>query len=157
LSFGPIADAYVSQVSPSSAYGGGSFSVVGGSSSAKQAFICFTVSGLPAGAIVASAKLRLYVTNDSTSGGVFNQISNTSWNETITWNTRPAIDGPLVATLGVVALNNVVELDLTGVITGNGTYSFAITLPNTNTNTVGYASREASTAANRPQLIVMLQ
>jgi hypothetical protein len=35
-----------------------------------------------------------------------------------------------------------------------GAYSFAITLPTANTNTLGYASKEASTTANRPQLIV---
>lgn len=155
--FGPLADAYVSQSSPDTANNGSSFSVVGGSSNAKQAFICFTVSGLPAGAVVGSAKLRLYVTNDSTTGGVISRISNTSWNESITSNTRPAIDGSLVTTLGAVSLNTIVDLDLTGVITGNGTYSFAISLPSANTNTVGYAAREASTAATRPQLIVILQ
>jgi len=88
---------------------------------------------------------------------VFNRISNTSWNENITWNSRPVIDGPLVATVGPVALNSTVEINLAGIITGNGTYSFAISLPSTNTNTVGYASREASVIATRPQLIVMLQ
>ena len=157
-SFGPTADSYVSQASPSSAYGGASsFSIVGGSSTAKQAFICFTVSGLPAGAVTGSAVLRLVVTNDSTAGGIFNSISNTGWNESITWNTRPVVDGPQIATVGAVALNTTVEVDLTGVITGNGAYCFAISHPNANTNTLGYASRETSTLANRPQLIVRLQ
>jgi hypothetical protein len=157
LSFGPIADAYVSQASPASTNNGSSMAVVGGSTSAKQAFICFTVGSLPAGAVVQAAKLRLFVTNDSTSGGVFNRISNTSWNENITWNTKPAIDGPVVAALGPVALNGTVEINLAGIITGNGSYSFAISLPSTNTNTLGYASHEASTTATRPQLIVTLQ
>jgi len=49
------------------------------------------------------------------------------------------------------------DLDLISAITGNGIYCFAISLPNTNTNTVGYASREASNVANRPRLIVILQ
>jgi hypothetical protein len=157
LNFGPIADAYVAQSSPDSANNGSSISVVGGSSSAKQAFIRFTVSGLPAGAVVQAAKLRLFVTNDSTSGGVFNRISNTSWSENITWNTKPAIDGPVVTTLGAVALNSTVEINLGGIVTGDGSYSFAISLPNANTNTLGYASREASTISNRPQLIITLQ
>jgi hypothetical protein len=47
-----------------------------------------------------------------------------------------------------------VEVDLTGAIAGNGTYSFAITLPSTNSNTLGYASREASSIGNRPQLVL---
>jgi hypothetical protein len=100
---------------------------------------------------------RLYVTNDSTTGGVFNRISNTGWNETITWRTKPSIDGALVSTLGSVALNSAVDVYLTNVITGNGIYSFAISLPSGSTNTVGYASREASTAGTRLQLIILLQ
>jgi hypothetical protein len=157
FSFSPSADTYVSQDSPTTAYGGtSSFSIVA-SPSAKQAFICFTVSGLPNGAVVGSAKLRLFVSNDSTSGGIFNRISTTGWGENITWNSKPAIDGPVVATLGAVALNTFIYVDLTGVITGNGTYNFAISLPSANSNTLGYASREASTVANRPTLTIMLQ
>jgi PKD repeat protein len=152
--FGAVADSYVSQSSSTSAYGSSSsFSAVGGSS-VKQAFVRFTVSGLPAGVAVQGAKLWLYVPNDSTSGGIFNAMSDTSWAENITWNTRPAIDGPQLATLGAVPSSQFVEVDLGAAIGGNGTYSFAITLPSANTNTVGYASRESSTAANRPQLIV---
>jgi hypothetical protein len=49
------------------------------------------------------------------------------------------------------------DIDLTSVIAGNGTYNFAISLPSANTNTLGYASREASTVANRPKLTIMLQ
>src|SRR5262249_33897485 len=134
-----------------------SFSVVGGSASAKQAFICFSVSGIPAGAVVQSAKLRLVVTNDSTAGGTFNRVSNTSWSEGITWANKPAVDGAQIASLGAVAMGAIVEVDLTGVVTGNGTYSFAISLPSANTNTLGYASREASTQANRPQLVIITQ
>jgi hypothetical protein len=107
--------------------------------------------------VVQNAKLRLYVTNDSPGGGSFNRVSNTSWAESITWNSKPAIDGPLLATLGAVTLNLSYEVDVTSAITGNGSYSFAITLPDTNTNTLGYASREASTTDNRPQLIVTTQ
>ena len=60
----------------------------------------------------------------------------------------------LAATPVLAALNSTMEVDLTSAITGNGSYSFAISLPSTNTNTLGYASREYSTVANRPQLIV---
>jgi acid phosphatase type 7 len=158
LTFTPVADTFVNQSSPSTASGSStSFSIVGGASSARIAYIRFNVTGLPAGAVVQSANLRLFVTNDSTGGGVFNSITNNTWAETINWNTRPAIDGPQVASLGAVATNATVEVNLTAAITGNGTYSFAITLPNTNTNTVGYASKEQTTTTRRPQLIVTTQ
>jgi hypothetical protein len=132
-------------------------SIVGGATAEKQAFIRFTVSGLPNGALVQSAKLRLVVTNDSTGGGDFRSIGDTSWAENITWNTKPAIDGSLRASVGAVAVGDIVVVDLTGAIGGNGSYSFAITLPSSNSNTVGYATRENTTAANRPQLIITMQ
>jgi hypothetical protein len=158
FTFGSSADTYVSQASPTATAGTStSMSIVGGATTAKQAFICFTVSTLPASAVVQSAKLRLVVTNDSTGGGDFYSISNSNWAENITWNTKPLIDGPLRASIGAVAVGAVVDIDLTGVIGGNGSYSFAITLPSSNTNTVGYATREATTSANRPQLIITTQ
>jgi unsaturated chondroitin disaccharide hydrolase len=153
--FAPVADAYVSQASPTSSYAASSqLQAVGGSSSAKQAFLRFNVSGLPSGVSIASAKLRLVVANDSTSGGVFSPVTDTSWPETITWNTRPAIGGPALATLSAVALNQIVEVDVTGTVGGSGAVSFVISMSSTNTNTVGYASRESSTAANQPQLVI---
>src|SRR5205085_2414017 len=60
FSFGPAADTYVSQASPTSSYAtSNTFSAVDGSGSAKQIFMRFDVNGLPAGAAVSSAKLRL--------------------------------------------------------------------------------------------------
>jgi hypothetical protein len=155
FTFASDADTYVSQASATTNYATAtSFSIVGGTTTEKQAFIRFVVSGLPSGAAIQSAKLRLYVTNDSSAGGVFTRISNNTWAETISWNTKPALDGVQVASLGAVPANTFIEVDLTSGISGNGTYSFAITLPNSNTNTLGYATKEASTAANRPQLII---
>jgi hypothetical protein len=112
------------------------------------------MSGLPSGVSVASAKLRLVVVNDSTSGGIISHVTNTNWPESITWNTRPAIDGSVLATLGTVALNQIVEVDVTAATGGRAAVSFAISMPSANTNTVGYASRENSSTAIRPQLVI---
>jgi hypothetical protein len=159
FSFTPVADTYVSQASPTSPYATNTqLQAVGGSTSAKQAFLRFDVTDVPAGASVSSAKLRLFVTNDSTSGGIFQRVMDTSWPETITWNTKPDIDGAQLASLGAVTSGQVVEVVLpVETITGNGSYSFAIELPSSNTNTLGYASLQASTIANRPQLIITTQ
>jgi myo-inositol-hexaphosphate 3-phosphohydrolase len=154
FNFSPVADTYVSQANPSSSYGtSGSFAAVGGSS-AKQSFLRFDVSGLPANATVSAARLRLFVTNDSTSGGIFNHITNNSWAENITWDSRPVVDGPQVAMLGMVGLETTVEIDLSATITRNGIYNFAITLPSNITNGLAYASRDASNIATRPQLVI---
>lgn len=117
FSFGADADTFVNQSSQTAANGTSStFSIVGGTSSARKAFIRFTVTGLPAGTSISSAKLRLYITNDSTSGGVFNRITSNSWAESITWNTQPAIDGAQLATLGAAAADSFCVAAHTGVL-----------------------------------------
>jgi hypothetical protein len=155
FTFRPAGDVYVSQASPTTANNGAELQAVGGSTSAKRSYLRFTVTGLPAGSTVSSAKLRLFVTNDSTNGGVFNTITNTTFTESTTWNTKPAIDGPQVGSLGAVALNTFQEITLpAGTVNGNGSIAFAIQLPASVTNTLGYASRSNTTVANRPQLVV---
>ena len=156
FTFAPVADTYVAQASPTNTYGSApDMRIAAGSTTTRQAFIRFTVSGLPAGATIASAKLRLVVVDASSSGGIVNSISDTTWAETITWNTKPAIDGPQRASVGAVAAGQVVEIDLTPAITGNGSYSFAIT--SAVSDSVWYATKENSTAANRPQLVITTQ
>jgi len=152
--FTPRADAFVSQDSPGSAYSLSSQLLAVSGSAEKRSFICFTVEGLPIDAQVTSAKLRLTVVNDSAAGGEIYSLSNTGWSESITWRTQPAIDGPQLAVLGPVALNSVVEIDVSALVKGNGDYSLAIVSPTGNQNTVGYASSNNSEPARRPQLII---
>lgn len=85
----PAADTYVRQSTPTSGYGTSSqINAVGGSDQ-RIAYLRFNVSNVifP----IASAKLRLVVTNDSTSGGVFSIVPSNTWAENINWNTRPPL------------------------------------------------------------------
>ena len=84
--------------------------IVGGTTTEKQAFIRFTVSGLPVGAIVQSAKLRLVVTNDSTGGGNFYSVSDTTWPENSRIAVTDSIDIPAGVTLTIGA-GTVIKLD----------------------------------------------
>ena len=105
----PDADTFVRQSEAGIAYATSKqFSSVGGSDT-RIAFLRFSVAGIPGDVGIQSAKLRLVVTNDSTSGGVVTAITNTGWPENITWNTRPASDGSQLATIGAVAITQVVE------------------------------------------------
>ena len=104
----------------------------------------FNVSGLT-GAVV-SAKLRMHVDNvtgaESPSGGTYRLMSNESWTETVaTWNTQPAINGVTLGSIGAVARSTWVELNVTGKITGNGTYSIGVTT--TSSNGAAFDSRES--------------
>ena len=78
-------------------------------------------------------------------------ITNVAWSETgTTWNNQPAIDGATLGSFGSVSRNTWYELDVTQAVTGNGTYSLAVT--STNSDGAYYDSRETGSTA--PQLVV---
>jgi hypothetical protein len=75
------------------------------------------------------------------------------WPESVNWNGRPRLGKKLTA-LKAVKVGEVVELDVTGQVVGNGAYSFALVMPSGNGNTVGYASKEHTNQAYHPKLII---
>jgi hypothetical protein len=89
------------------------------------------------------------VTDKSADGpGVY--PAGNGWTETgITWANKPARTGPRAADLGAVAKGTWVEYDVTGVVTGNGDWTFALAGPAAD-GTV-FSSREG---ADPPQLVV---
>ena len=120
----------------------------------KHALFRVRVSGVGARQVT-SATLRLQVSNllnsQSVAGGRLHAITGCAWDEhTLTAKTQPAIDGPVLATAGAVALGQVVDFDVTGAIQGDGVYCFALESPSA--DGVRYNSREA--AAGKPQLLV---
>src|SRR5439155_14135615 len=120
----------------------------------RQAFLRFMVRGVPANG-VAQARVRLTVGSGSSDGsvvgGTLRAISNNVWTETATsYATRPALDGRVLANVGAVKPNQVVDFDVTSAVRADGTYNFALT--STSTDSVCYRSREASTG--RPQLVI---
>ncbi|MDQ3864667.1 MAG: DNRLRE domain-containing protein, partial [Actinomycetota bacterium] len=147
--FAPVADAYVNASTPDTNYGAATQLSADGDP-VKISYLRFDVSGLPSGGTVTSAKLRLYVNNETPDGPGVRNI-NTRWEEnTVTWNTRPSIDETsIVGDLGAITLGSWVEIDVTPMITGNGTFNLALTQPNTDGS--GFHSREG---ANKPQLVV---
>ena len=153
LTFTPVADVYVASDRPTTHLGSSRQNWIDGSPT-RRTFLKFTVSGVSTP--VTSARLRMHIANvtsaESNRGGTYRLISNTSWTEAgATWNAQPAVDGPTLGTLGSVSRNTWVEIDLSGRITGNGTYSIAIT-PNSNDG-AAFDSRE--TGALAPQLVLV--
>jgi hypothetical protein len=120
----------------------------------QRALVKFSVTGL-SGPVI-SARLRFHVSDvtnaQSNRGGTVRLMSNTSWTETgPTWNAQPPIDGPTLGSIGAVARNTWVELDVTGDITGTGTYSIGMTT--TSSDAAAFDSRE--TGALAPQLVIV--
>ena len=148
LTFIPDADAWVSGAEPSTNFGlDTQLRVRGGSSTPRNAYLRFNVSGLTG---PATAKLRVFVTQASTiGGGTAYTVSDTTWSETgIIFTNAPAVGSPL-STVGPVSAGVWVEFDL-GTVTTNGLVSFAIKRSGS-TEAVYYSSREG---VNAPQLVL---
>ncbi len=142
------ADAYTSVMRPTRNYGSATeVRLSTSTTNTFRSYVKFDVSNLTAPP--QNVKLRVYVTNSSNRGGDWYAVAN-SWTETgITWNNAPAISGSPVAVLGRVTTGQWVELDVTSLVSANGTYSFAAVSPST--DTVRYSAREG---VNPPRLII---
>ncbi len=146
LNLTPRDDALVNSTRPDRSYGSSTTLRARGGGEPYRSFLKFEVAGAMGG--VQSAVLRLFVTDPSPDGGaVFlaeNERTDTGlpWDEgSLTWNNAPGPGTPL-ANVGVVALGEWVEMDVTVAILGDGTYSFA--LASTSSNSVLYSSKEGS-------------
>jgi hypothetical protein len=146
ISILPVADAEIRSNQPKKNFG--TATTLSVRSGQLRSYLKFTVTGLTGAP--SSARLRLFVTDPGSNGGSVYLIGTNSWTETgITWNNAPTISGTALSTLGTVATGTWVEFDLKSAITGNGTYSFAIS--GGNSDGVKYASRET---ANDPLLVL---
>lgn len=112
-----------------------------------QAYLRFRVPKLGS---VARALLHLYVSDGSTGAIDVIGISDTGFGETITWNSKPAVDGATLGTVSAPAKESWVELDVTSRVAPDSVFAFAL-VPRS-ADGVGIASREAKT--HRPKLII---
>jgi chitodextrinase len=153
MTFNPVGDATIQSGRPSSNYG--TNTKLWEQLSPEYDFLMqFNVSGIGSGT-VSSAILYLYNNHSGDKGGDFYSTGN-NWSEnTVTWNNAP-VAANLVTSLGPVSSSTWVQVDLTSLITADGTYSLRV-LPNpaATTNSVGYYSKEA--AGFVPYLVVTMQ
>ena len=138
------ADAFVDETKPTTNYGSRPDLRLDGSP-VQQTSLRFDVVGL--GSQPAStAVLRIHAAS-ALSAGFEVRRSSGAWTESgLTFNNRPT-PGVLVATTGAVAAGSWVEVPLTGVVTGDGTYDLVLTP--LSTTALRLDSRET---ANPPEL-----
>ncbi len=142
----PVADAYVDSTLPSTNYGTSTQIRVDGSPIVNS-YLRFDVSGVSGS--VAQATLRIYANSSLNSGVTANRVADNTWGEsTINYGNAPAI-GSALGMSSAVTTGTWVTFDVTPYVTGNGTYSFAIT--STNVTALSLASREAT---NKPELVI---
>jgi len=154
LTFNPADDTFINSGSPNAPYGSELDLRVRKSGATIYAFLKFNITGL--GSSIQSAKLRLKVIDASSDGGGVYSVSNNyginanPWTEGgLTWNNAPVVSGSPLSSLGAVALNQVVEFDVTAAIAGNGIFSFAIT--NNTSDVLKYDPKEGTT---KPELVI---
>jgi hypothetical protein len=157
LTLAPVADSHARQQAPAVA-GGTATSLVAdaqetsGTSSRSTAYLRFTVPALAAGETVTAARLSVQVSN-ATSNGPKVWRTATGWTESaLTWASgQPARSGTAaVGDFGAMAVGRA-STAVSGV-TGAGQVS--LQLHADVTDGLAFASREHSTVASRPQLVL---
>jgi hypothetical protein len=146
LTYAVEADARVKQASPTTNYGPLAYlSVDGAPDPMEESYLRFNVSGV--GGAIQSAKLRVYVTANGTVNGPAAQLAGNAWTEsTLTWNTKPALLSGAADNKGALPTNAWVEYDVTSLVNGNGTYTFALIAYST--DGAEFSSREGAFPAH---------
>ncbi len=146
VTFNPVADAYVDAANPSANYGTAAQLRVG-TSPVRRSYLRFEVSGLTAGA--SRAMLRLYTSGSQGASYTVQRVGDHSWSESaITFNNAPVV-GTALGTSGTGNEDLWTAVDVTSAVTGNGTYSFALT--GGDATGLDFSSRESG---NPPQLVL---
>lgn len=141
-----MADSYVSDNSTAPQGSAGVLYV--DTSPNRRSFLRFDVTGL-AGRTVVGARLRMRQTDRSQIGGRVWGVSNTSWSESVTWADQPALDGPLLASIGSVSKDVWYDIGLAGWTPADGPVAFG--MDSTSNNGASWASREST---NPPRLLI---
>ncbi len=150
LTFTSIADASIKEVTPDTNFGNSNI-IEADNDPVEQFLVKFAVTGTK-GKNITSAKLRLYNSNPSNSGGNIFLTSGSNWDETlVTWNDAPSTSGAAVASLGAVTASNWYELNVTSVVKMDGSFSFRMT--SSSTDGADYYTKEQGSAF-APQLLI---
>ena len=160
----PSADTFVSSTYSKTNFGAvGSLNVGGGSTS----YVQFNLSGIPIGATVTKATLRLYV-DLVISNGTFDVYQvNKSWGEsTLTYNNQPlplgtSATGGHPVSVSSSSFSQFLLIDVTSLVQGwvGGTipnYGVALALPSGSAANFYLDSKESLLTANGPELEIAL-
>lgn len=145
----PIADAYVDKNRPSVNFGGLPALLVDGRP-VRITYMKFDLTSVFGP--VTLAKLRIRVTNSSSSTQNFKLVENSIWQESlITYNNRPTL-GAAQATISRAKSGTFVEVDLTSAVLAKLGGLMTIGIDSSGSDGLDFNSRDAS--ADRPVLII---
>jgi hypothetical protein len=148
--FVPDADAWVNAAQPTKSNGTTSALKLQGGSQPQNGYLRFTVSGLVG--VMTSASLKLWTLSSSSQSIDLHSVASNAWDEsTLTYANAPAFSPTITSSSGAFASGTWISFDVSSLVSGNGTYSFALTTANT--NVVSVASKDGN-GARSPQLVV---
>ena len=142
LIVGAVADTFTESANPTTVYDDDP-RLRADASPERVIYLRFAVTGV-LGRTVERAELKLHVVGPSDdTGGTLHVVSDTGWDPgAVTHDTRPALDGPVLQTLGGRGRRRkFVTFDLSGSVPADGVYSFAIS--STSGDSVSYVSTAA--------------
>ncbi len=161
----PSADTFVSSATPSTNYGSSIILVVG---SGSTTYMKFNLSGVPTGATVSKATLRLFVDAVATGGkfDVYNLPATPTWSEsTLNYNTPPpalgtSASGGNATTVSASSMNQFVLINITATVQGwlntpSSNNGVALALVGT-TGLFSFDSKEAIVTSHEPELEIVL-
>ena len=92
-----------------------------------RSYMKFTVTGA---GVIGRAELVLYSTNGSVCGFEIHRANNNTWTEgAITWNNQPGFNPAVISSTTATPNGTEFRLDVSSVVTGDGTYSFVAIIP----------------------------
>lgn len=150
LTLTPVADSYVNAASPNSKYGYSPQIRVDASPDVRS-YLRFDVQGVSG--TPTRVLLRVYANSGSSSGVAAQAVADNTWTERGISSTNAPPAGATLASAAQVAAGTWIELDITGVVTGNGLLSFALSTPGS--TAISMASRESG-SSTAPQLVIEL-
>jgi hypothetical protein len=145
------ADTRVQESNPDVNYAHRGLWTDGTTSDRKESYLRFRVSGVSEGSLK-SARLRVHSYEGTQDGPALYQTTD-EWSEKgLTWANRPATIGPKIDDAGGVAKGSWVEYDVSGVVEGDGTYSFVL-----RSDSAGLAKFDAWEGFHQPELVVAVE
>jgi hypothetical protein len=150
FTFVPVADSYVNESSPTTNYGTVT-TLRADASPTVRSYLRFDVQGLSG--TVTRVTLRIFTNSSSSTGYEVRNVADNTWNEgTLNHTNAPAMDA-VTATSGAFGASAWTSVDITPLITGNGSFNIALTT--TSSTAFSLASRESG--ANAPQLVIEME
>ncbi len=149
LRFAPAADGYIDSSKPTTSFGTAT-TLRADASPDLRSYLRFTVTG--SAGPVTRATLRLYANANHSTGFRVQPAIDTGWTEaSLTYATAPPFEPNVIAASGSLSAGAWVEVDVTPLVTGDGTVTIAVTTPSKTALSLG--SRES---ANPPELVVVV-